>query len=271
MKRLSREQHSIIAVDTADRVRMLLSTNVRVRASVSNTKFYNGSVRNFRLADYPDHKESEIQVVNQDTLDCAFELHQTHNTLVLNMASDYKPGGGWLSGATAQEETLCKRSSLFYSLAPPHALRRPDWQYPFAEDSLWAIWSPDVVVVKDGEYKLLKNAWWTNVISMSAIRQPYLTAQDTTYKYDDDRVAMTKKIKNICQIALMNNHDAMVLGAFGCGVFGNPPEEVAEIFRTVLIDEGYAKKFRVVRFAILDLSTRTHNYSTFASKFGQAE
>ena len=75
------------------------------------------------------------------------------------------------------------------------------------------------------------------------------------------------RIRNILEVAAANNVDALVLGAFGCGAFNNPPDLVAEQFRKLLIDRGYGRFFKEIVFAIKKNDTRNSNFEAFQAAF----
>jgi len=181
----------------------------------------------------------QIDVRNIDTLDMAQEYAKSGlNPLVLNMASEYKPGGGVANGKTAQEECLFRRSNAF--------MTHPNKWYPLEKDQV--IYSPEVHVIKDNNYDLMKQEDYFKVgmIAVAALRIPHL---DNDKYYKNDKILMTQKIESIFKIAIAQNHDSLILGALGCGVFLNPPLEVARIFKQMI--EKYGKYFRRIGFAVL--------------------
>lgn len=179
-----------------------------------------------------------IDIRNMDTLDMAQEyVNSGLNPLVLNMASDYKPGGGVASGKTAQEECLFRRSNAFQT--------HPAEWYPLNWNQV--IYSPNVTVIKDSAYERIE-PFEIGMIAVAGIRKPKLVGDRTAEKYQaEDRKIMTQKIESIFKVANLHNHDSLVLGALGCGVFMNPPYEVAGIFKTIL--NKYS--FKRVGFAVL--------------------
>lgn len=184
--------------------------------------------------------ETEYLVVNQDSLDMAVEFcNDGLEPMVLNMASDYKPGGGVRSGKSAQEECIFRRTNAF--------MTHPEDWYPLESNQV--IYSPEVKVIKDSDYELMDDDDHVTVsmIAVPAIRQPDLK-YGTTY-HDEDRYLMTSKIESIFKIALMMGRDSLVLGALGCGAFHNPPNEVSQIFKSML--NCYGKYFKRIGFAIL--------------------
>lgn len=199
----------------------------------------------------------KISVIQSDTFDAAATLISAQPSArvgVLNMASFYQPGGGLLSGSTAQEESLCMRSTLYPSL------RESFYGLP----TLSAIYSPDIAVFRNSEPNgtaILPEAEWTfvDVISCAALRGPGVNVDAEgrkSYAKKSDRETMTLKVRMILQIAREMGITNLVLGALGCGAYGNPPEEVAKIFKKVICGDekrsGEAEGIAEIVFAIFD-------------------
>lgn len=171
---------------------------------------------------------------------------------VLNLASERHAGGGWQKGALAQEEALCYRSSLYLSLHKSY------YRLP----SLSAIYSPNVLIIRDAMsrgHNLLvpaeppANLPVTSVISVAALRHPALTDDKMNFKNAGQRAETKRKIRVTLRVAAMNGHTKLVLGALGCGVFANPPREVAECFLEVMREQEFqGGLWEDVVFAIMD-------------------
>jgi uncharacterized protein (TIGR02452 family) len=171
---------------------------------------------------------------------------------VLNLASERSAGGGWQKGALAQEEALCYRSSLYLSLHQSY--------YPLP--SLSAIYSPSVLILRDAMsrgHSLLIPAEQpvdlpvTSVISVAALRYPKLTDDKKGYKNEGQRAETKRKIRLTLRVAAIKGHTKLVLGALGCGVFGNPPKEVADCFLEVFREKEFQGGWwEEVVFAIMD-------------------
>lgn len=202
----------------------------------------------------------EMGIEDAEKIDKTF-LPDYGRVAILNFASDYTPGGGWLKGARAQEETLCYRSSLYFSL--DHSC------YPLRQ--LNAIYSPDVLVVRssiDSGHKLLYPTVVPNVndlplvsvISVAALRNPSLRtvhySSGTTknlFGNKNDRELTKAKMRLTLRIAGKHNHSLVVLGALGCGAFRNPPEEIANCWSEVVREKEFTGgRFRELCFAIWD-------------------
>lgn len=186
----------------------------------------------------PDQPATYYEVANEDTIAMAERyLAEQLNPLVLNMASQFKPGGGVARGATAQEEELFRRTDAC-------AVFNPDL-YPLEpEHSLYA---PAVRVLKDAAYQPVDKGAEFAMIAMPAIRKPKVRGAD--YRLDEDRELMRRKVHAIFRTAVLHSHDSLVLGALGCGAYGNPPEAVCALFAEAA--RLYGAHFSRIGFAVL--------------------
>ena len=240
------------------------------------TVFYD---RAFRTAS-PAVADSAIEVVNEDCLSVGVRLkREGYNPAVLNMASHRNPGGGVATGSGAQEETLFRRTDLFRSLFPfaPYAgeygLRMSGHQYPL-DRNYGGIYTPGATLFREAEplgYKLMETPETLAFIAVAGVNCPDITPEG---QIADHHVAVIKnKIRTILRIGLRHGHDALVLGALGCGAFRNPPRHVARIFHEVFEEGEFEQRFRLLAFAILDdhNAHRRHNpegnYLPFAEEF----
>lgn len=206
-------------------------------------------------------------VRNMDCLDLEKDLRaRGFNPCVLNMASPSSPGGGWMNGAGAQEESLFYRSD--YNFHIPHEA------YPFAS-LVTCIYTPNVHVFREGESKgfaFLPPSEVREVafVAAAALKKPMLTADGMLTPGD---LEMTKiKIRRVLRVALNHGHDSIVLGAWGCGAFANPPRSVARAFRDVFYEDAFLLRFRAIEFAIFDdhNAKKEGNYTPFAEIFQPA-
>lgn len=172
--------------------------------------------------------------------------------LVLNLASERSPGGGWQNGALAQEECLCYRSSLYLSLHKSY------YRLP----SLSAIYTSSVLLIRSsmsaGHTLLVPGTPVTQlpvvaVVSAAALRHPPLTDDKKHFANLGLRAETKRKMRVVLRVAALGGHTKLVLGALGCGVFGNPPREVAECFLEVLREKEFQGGWwEEVAFAVLD-------------------
>lgn len=172
---------------------------------------------------------------------------------VLNMASEKNPGGGWLRGASAQEEALCFRSTLASSLEKRF--------YPIAPRD--GLYTKDVVIFRtaaaDGHALMVPGTEpeklpVVSVLSVAGIRKPETKKEGgrVVYKEEGDRVLMKDKMRLCLRMAAVGGHTMVVMGALGCGAFRNPVEEVARCWGEVLGEEEFGGWFKEVWFAVYD-------------------
>jgi uncharacterized protein (TIGR02452 family) len=186
---------------------------------------------------------------------------------VLNLASERSPGGGWQNGAMAQEEALCYRSSLYLSLHKSY--------YPIP--SLSAIYSPNVLIIRDASsagHALrcsdISSCPVTSVISIAALRHPSLTDDGRKFKNEGQRAETKRKIRLVLRLAASKGHKKLVLGALGCGVFSNPPKEIAKCFLEVFREPEFAGGWwEEIVFAVLDNAVDGQGGKDGVGNFGQ--
>ena len=160
------------------------------------------------------------------------------------MASRNSPGGGYIAGSGAQEENLHRRTSLFHCLEDPYRLdSQRNWSYPLPE--FGGAYSPNVPTFRSAEskgYAFLPEVEFLSFVSVAAYSNPSThTPSNSKEELLTSKVAQDtkRKIKAIFSIALEYGHDAIVLSAFGCGAYRNPPAHMARLFSEVIKQEKY--------------------------------
>ncbi|MEU5025938.1 TIGR02452 family protein [Streptomyces milbemycinicus] len=218
----------------------------------------------------PD-RDTRFEVTAESSLEAARRLVAGVDgaVAVLNFASARNPGGGYLNGAQAQEEALCRASALYACLrtAPDfYAAHRAD-PSPFYSDRV--VHSPGVPVFRDDRGALL-DAWYEVGFLTSAAPNAGVIAQRGM---DTSRLpeALASRAGRVLEVAVAHGYRHLVLGAWGCGVFRNDPAAVAEAFRAHLVAPGrFAGRFQRVVFAVLDRRTDSPTRAAFAAAFGTA-
>ncbi len=211
------------------------------------------------------YDETTIQVSNETTLQAILRLHDdagASKVLALNFANGVHPGGGFLHGARAQEECLCRSSCLYLTLAgDPMYAHHATRQQPDSTD--WAILSPGVPVFRTDDGAELDTSWLADFITCAA---PYAP----TVGIGTSAALMDSRIHRILEIARAFGYSDLVLGAWGCGAFGNDPAATAQSFRTHLAGD-FAGAFSRIVFAITDWSPERRMLGPFRDVFaGQA-
>ncbi|MDH2387964.1 TIGR02452 family protein [Streptomyces sp. HNM0663] len=178
---------------------------------------------------------------------------------VLNFASARNPGGGYLNGAQAQEEALCRASALYTALlrAPEYYEHHRSERSAFYSDRV--IHAPSVPVFRDDRGELLPAPYTVGFLTSPAPNAGVI-AERTPEEAHRIPAALASRAERVLQTAAVCGYRRLVLGAWGCGVFRNDPAMVAGAFHTLLTGEGrFAGHFEQVVFAVLD---RTANRST---------
>ncbi|MEV0533356.1 TIGR02452 family protein [Kitasatospora sp. NPDC050463] len=184
---------------------------------------------------------------------------------VLNFASARNPGGGYLRGARAQEEDLC-RSALLYSCL----LEAPDYYEAHRASgdlrySHRVIVSPDVPVIRSEKGELLARPYPVTFLTSPAPNAGQLELRSAGV---DVRGVLAERAVRVLAAAARHEISALVLGAWGCGVFRNDPAQVAEAFEGALAQYGAA--FERVVFAVWDRTPVSPNRAAFEARFGAA-
>lgn len=227
---------------------------------------------------------TEVRVENKDCVLAAKALIDAgYNPAMLNLADLYTPGGLVEYGSGAQEENLCRRSNLVQSLYqfsegrvreyPGLGLKPSKAQYPM-DERFGGVYSGIVTFFRGPEDEgsmLEARPYNIPVISVAALNGP---------RIDDDGMMLQRevditldKMRTILRIGLANEHDSLVLSAFGCGAFANPPAHIAKLFHQVIEEDEFIDCYRLIDFAILDgyrtglLHNPEGNYLPFLREF----
>ena len=218
----------------------------------------------------------QCEAVNEDCVLAAEDLvRKGYRPVLLNMANRFTPGGGVLHGARAQEESLFRRSNLCVSLyqydeyhAELIGIRPSEDRYPMKRET-GGIYSGRVLFFRSGPDNgdaLLENPFECAVVSVAAINRPELDGNGRIVPWAAETTKT--KIRTMLRIGVLNGHDAIVLGAWGCGAFRNPPEHIARLFHEVLCEREFVDKYRIVRFAVIEDHNSAHrNFAPFDREF----
>lgn len=195
----------------------------------------------------------EERVENLSTVDAIRKLAQEgrEHIGVLNFASAKNPGGGFINGAMAQEESLAASSTLYRTLLAHEEY----YQKNRAQSSMMytdhAIYSPDVVFFRDGRFRLVESPVKASVLTLPAVNmgQVVLKGEDP----DEAKRVMRRRMKLALAIFAQQGAKHLVLGAYGCGVFRNDPNLIAAWWQE-LLEESMGGYFDSVFHAVLDRS-----------------
>jgi uncharacterized protein (TIGR02452 family) len=223
-------------------------------------------------------RKTRVTVSVKRTLEAAMPyVKQGKRVCVLNFASATTPGGGVLTGSGAQEESICRCSTLYPCLRLEEMQRAFYEPHRKSNNSLYnddCIYTPDVCVFKsDTDFPeiLPREEWWkVNVLTCAA---PNLKGRFSSSPVHIEDPAnditevgleklLTARIRRIFEVAIAERNQVLILGAFGCGAFKNSPEMVARVFRNVM--QEYRNRLDVIEFAVFYVGEERTNFTTFS-------
>ena len=205
--------------------------------------------------------ETRIQVSNETTLGASKRLIENGLwPLALNFANGVHPGGGFLSGAKAQEEVLCRSSALYRTIIDDQ-MYIEHRQRSRSDSTDWAIYSPDVPVFRTDNGVELEQPWLLSFITCAAPHTPAIGQPESAD-------LLQKRIHRVLEIAKGYGHCASVLGAWGCGAFANDPRRTATDFRHAL-ENDFSGAFSDIVFAITDWSPERKFLRPFCDVFAK--
>ncbi|WP_211770620.1 TIGR02452 family protein [Kutzneria sp. CA-103260] len=190
-----------------------------------------------------------IDVTNESTLHATRRLD--NNVAALVFASARNPGGGFLNGAQAQEESIARSSALHpYLLAANdfYAHHRADSDLTYSDR---VIYSPDVPVFRDDHGALLAEPYAVSFLTAAAPNRAAVISNQPE-RAEGIPAILRRRAARVLQVAAAHGHRNLVLGAWGCGVFGNEPATVAEAFREAIDRNRF---FDHIVFAVLGAPT----------------
>lgn len=234
----------------------LVDISSQIDTCVKNTKLYEDNVN------IPESEDLSptIEVINETTCQGAQRLlaEGKDNIVALNFASAITPGGGWLHGAIAQEEDLARCSALFSSIRTKTAFYNKNicLDNSYYTDDI--IYSPNVPFFRGTDLKFLDNYYPLSIITSPAPNLFNIEDVDEDYLQE----VLKNRIEKIIKVAIDNNHKNIILGAFGCGAFGNDPIMVSKLFLDAIIKYP---KFEHVCFSVYDTRENQPVFNTFKS------
>ena len=277
----TRQERIEVFQDTLNWIEKDIELSASVIYSKEHTKIYWED-------DYPEFDSSkvcatEITVTGDRSYQAAMRLAAENKgckIAVMNFANAFHPGGGVTMGASAQEECLCRTSTL-YPLLDREILKRTYYEHhrklktPKASDAL--VYTEDVIICKTDEDlpKRLPREQWVKV-DVITVAAPDLRNMSNRYAPLVDGGAYmnnaelfgyhVKRAIHVLTCAAAKEADILVLGALGCGAFQNDPEVVARAYK-VAIGE-FPKVFKKIEFAVYCSPTDMKNFETFSRVLG---
>lgn len=259
--------------------------NVRLAAAVTygreNTRLYEAD-------DYPElsdfgRKAGRIQVTGERSFEAAMRLHGVcpdQKIGVLNFASAIRPGGGVANGCTAQEESLCRCSTLYFAIDCEWLWEKyyqVNRRLGDIRHSDACIYSPEVIICKTDE-SVPRRMDERNFVTVDIITCAAPDLRNEPFDWNNPETGMPVKMEpgklydlhvrraeHILHVAAANGVEILILGAFGCGAFQNDPYVVAKAYKTAL--KKYGDRFDRIVFAIYYSERETVNFRAFREEF----
>ncbi|MDO7883943.1 TIGR02452 family protein [Hymenobacter cheonanensis] len=202
---------------------------------------------------WPAGPLAEVRVYGATTLEAAAQLAAEYGRVgVLNFASARHPGGGFLGGSQAQEESLARSSGLYPCLtqfAEMYAANSQPTSTALYSDYL--IYSPGVPVLRHDNGQWLARPLLLDILTAPAVNAGAL-ARNAPHLLPQLVPTMRQRLRLVLAAAARHGAEALVLGAWGCGVFANDPGQIAQLFAEALAEPAIRGRFRRIDFAIFD-------------------
>lgn len=249
----------------------VVSLESAINQSMDETTFYNQHALDELMIEVNQllidkSTETTIEVVNETSMQAGERLgHLEGKVGCLNFASAKNPGGGFLGGAQAQEESLARASTLYPTLLK---FTKEMYDYNkklnsyFYSDNM--IYSPGVTFFKDDTGALLSQSYVMDILTSPAVNIGAMIQNNCIAEVAKAEAVMMKRLDYVLGVFVANKVERLVLGAWGCGVFKNDPKDIAKYFAYYLKKGGkYEKAFKHIVFAVLDRSKTQENINVF--------
>lgn len=247
---------------------------------VDLTKFQKEAIKNTKL--YPPTLSDQIllnRIPSTSRYDTKFHVERDttlnsvrnlvrkgySDVVYLNFASAKNPGGGFLGGSQAQEESIARSTGLYPCLLNKFEYYEVNRKTQSCFYTDYMIYSPNVPIIKDEEGQTLVEPILASVITAPAVNTGVVLRQEP-HRESEIEIVMKRRIAKVLAIASQNGQKNIVLGAWGCGVFKNDPSKIAKWFKKIISDK-FNSDFENIVFAIYAKDDRfiTPFYENFSS------
>jgi uncharacterized protein (TIGR02452 family) len=266
------EELKVCYDDTEHQVRNSQLLQELIRKSIENCKIIldeDGVTGGMPEVKY--FEDCSVEVIEGTAINVA-SMFAGKKPCIMNFA-DFKLPGGWVTkGGSAQEESICRSTTLNFILTSdkcmngyylPNKEKLKHWEFPqFYDDSM--IFTPDVFVIKDGD-RVPKNLDYSKCYFIDVIN---CVAPNLYRFYPDQEDLMriyTKRLHKFFEIAKSEGEEILILGAWGCGAFRNNPDPISQVFKNLI--KEYRNEFKKIIFAIPS-SGNNRNLREFREKMG---
>ncbi|MDO5156442.1 MAG: TIGR02452 family protein [Eubacteriales bacterium] len=277
-----REKNVEVFEDTENWLKENDKLRQAVEKSIQNQKLYlQNEAYEFQFENKRE-KAAQIVISKKRSFEAAsIYARQGKKVCVLNFASSVNPGGGVKHGSSAQEECLCRCSSLYPCLNASYMWEHFYKPHRALHNALYnddCIYTPDVYVIKTDESvpKRMEEKDWYKVDVLTCAAPNLRENPSNLYNPDSGEsvrginkealsALLDARITRMFEVAIANGAQVIILGAFGCGAFCNPPELVAEVFYKVT--NLYQNYFDTIEYAVFCRGYETENYDAFYKEF----
>ncbi len=252
----------------------MVDITAEIDYSITNSKLYTAEILDDLLLKTEkqilvENRKTIITVENCTSMQAAGKFDSNDKIGCLNFASAKNAGGGFVSGAQAQEESLARASSLyptqmkFYHEMYEYNRNRDTFLY---SDRM--IYSPAVCFFKDDNDTLLSKPYCMDILTSPAVNIGAMIQHNRSDELSKAKNTMLNRIDKMLAVFYINGVKNLILGAWGCGVFRNNPNDIAGYFAHFLINEGkYSKCFDNIIFAVYSKGKKRENISDFENIF----
>ncbi|MDE5772465.1 MAG: TIGR02452 family protein [Ruminococcus sp.] len=190
----------------------------------------------FSVSEIPETKREKYfsvaeNTVKTTTIQAITDRAEQGRIVALNFANAMYAGGAYVLGGNAQEESLCRASMLYYTIRTQKDYYRRNRLHVLPDYTDVMIYSENVPIIRDDSGKLLNGKIMCDFITCPAVNRTF-----ARFMFSDKKInnIMYSRIKNIIMLALEKKTDILILGAFGCGMFGNRRETVLPMFEKII-------------------------------------
>lgn len=274
-----RVKNAQIFKDTEDKYKNNYKLKEAIKNSINNQVFYSEK-EIIKMPIKNKNNKTQVIVSSKRSLAAAETYAKKGKKVcVLNFASATNPGGGVINGSSAQEECICRATTLYPCLNTEEMWNSFYLPHRKAQNPLYnndCIYTPNVCVFKSDinfPELLNQNEWWNvSIITCAApnlrlkpsnFMNPFAGDKPSNINQNELEQLLTKRIKRIFDIALLNENEVLILGAFGCGAFQNPPQVVAKVFYNVM--QNYLGYFETIEYAIYHSEREISNFEAFVN------
>lgn len=230
----------------------VVSIAEQYRVALENTVVYSPSLSDELIGRHQPSAtgDTTIEVTKESSLSAIFRLlaEGRKDVLCLNFASAKNPGGGFLGGAQAQEESIARSSGLYPCQLGATAYYEANRHTKSCFYTDYMIYSPCVPIIKRDDGTAVDGLMTAAIITAPAVNTGVVKQREANRLHEIE-IVMKRRMEKVLAIALAHGHKTIILGAWGCGVFQNDPTEIAKYFKQV-IDARFKHDFEKIVFAV---------------------